>query len=39
MVTLLTLDGVEEIDYVPSDAEIRASPSSTSITPYCQYRQ
>jgi hypothetical protein len=25
MVTLLTLDGVEEIDYVPSDAEIRAS--------------
>jgi hypothetical protein len=25
MVTLLTLDGVEEIDYTPSDAEIRAS--------------
>jgi len=25
MVTLLTLDGVEEIDYVPSDAEIRVS--------------
>jgi len=25
MVALLTLDGVEEIDYTPSDAEIRAS--------------
>ena len=25
MVTLLTVDGVEEIDYTPSDAEIRAS--------------
>jgi len=25
MVTLLTLDGVEEVDYTPSDAEIRAS--------------
>ena len=25
MVTLLTADGVEEIDYTPSDAEIRAS--------------
>jgi hypothetical protein len=25
MVTLLTLDGVEDVDYVPSDAEVRAS--------------
>jgi len=25
MVMLLTADGVEEVDYVPSDAEIRAS--------------
>ena len=25
MVTLLTLDGVEDVDYTPSDAEIRAS--------------
>jgi hypothetical protein len=25
MVTLLTLDGVEDVDYVPSDLEIRAS--------------
>ena len=25
MVTLLTADGVEEVDYTPSDAEIRAS--------------
>ena len=25
MVTLLTLDGVEDVDYAPSDAEIRAS--------------
>jgi hypothetical protein len=25
MVTLLTMDGVEEIDYMPSDCEIRAS--------------
>jgi len=25
MVTLLTADGVEEIDYLPSDAEIRTS--------------
>jgi len=25
MVTLLTVDGVEEIDYLPSDAEIRTS--------------
>ena len=25
MVTLLTFDGVEDVDYTPSDAEIRAS--------------
>jgi len=25
MVTLLTLDGVEDVDYTPSDAEIRVS--------------
>jgi len=25
MVTLLTFDGVEDVDYVPSDAEVRAS--------------
>ena len=25
MVTLLTLDGVEDVDYVPSDAEIRVA--------------
>jgi len=25
MVTLLTLDGVEDVDYTPSDSEIRAS--------------